>query len=143
MVQSWTRVSILIKFCASVFINMVQSWTRVSIRIKFCASVFIYQEIKCPATITMDFTTGTSSSLSNEETLPGRRTSLSISRLSWETDWSVISSEAHWLSYTMCSVTLRVNLQISFEQIPLEYFRGKCSCKNASVCVSLSGANER
>ena len=140
MVQSWTRVSILIKFCASVFINMVQSWTRVSIRIKFCASAFLYQEIKC-TTITMDFTTGTSSSLSNEETLPGRRTS--ISRLSWETDWSVISSEAHWLSYTMCSVTLRVNLQISFEQIPLEYFRGKCSCKNASVCVSLSGANER
>ena len=143
MVQSWTRVSILIKFCASVFINMVQSWTRVSIRIKFCASVFIYQEIKCPATITMDFTTGTSSSLSNEETLLRRRTSLSISRLSWETDWSVIPSEAHRLSYTMCSVTLRANLQISFEQIPLEYFRGKCSCKNASVCVSLSGANER
>ena len=40
MVQSWTRVSIRIKFCASVFINMVQSWTRVSIRIKFCASAF-------------------------------------------------------------------------------------------------------
>ena len=122
---------------------MVQSWTRVSIRIKFCASVFIYQEIKCPATITMDFTTGTSSSLSNEETLPRRRTSLSFSRLSRETDWSVISSETHRLSYTMYSVTLRANLQISFEQIPLEYFRGKCSCKNASVCVSLSGANKR
>ena len=135
MVQSWTHVSILIKLCASVFINMVQSWTRVSIRIKFCASVFIYQEIKCPATITMDFTTGTSSSLSNEETLPRRRTLLSFSRLSWETDWSVISSEAHWLSYTMCSVTLRANLQISFEQIPLEYFRGKCSCKCFCMCL--------
>ena len=122
---------------------MVQSWTRVSILIKFCASVFIYQEIKWTATSTMDFTTGISSSLSNKESLPRRRTSLSFSRLSWETNWSVISSEAHWLSYTMCSVTLRANLQISFEQIPLEYFRGKCSCKNASVCVSLSGANKR